>query len=139
MKGDAVAIEHINPPGLMQPRGYSQIVTATGGKTIYIAGQGSYDADGNLVGEGDHYEQVKQAFSNLLTALDAAGATPADVVKMTIYVVGLSSEVLGAFVRGLNDATKDRPIPATASTMVGVERLAWDPMLIEIEAVAVTG
>ncbi len=49
-----MAIEHINPPGLMQPKGYSQIVTATGGRTIYIAGQGAYDADGKLVGEGDH-------------------------------------------------------------------------------------
>ncbi len=134
-----MAIEHINPPGLIQPKGYSQIVTATGGRTIYIAGQGPYDADGNLVGEGSHYEQVKQAVSNLLTALEAAGATPADVVKMTIYVVGLTAQVLDAFLRAVKDATRDRPLPPTASTLVGVERLAWDPMLIEIEAVAVTG
>jgi len=133
-----VAIEHINPPGLIKPRGYSQIVTATGGKTIYIAGQGPYDADGRLVGEGDHYTQAKQAMSNLLTALAAAGVTPANIVKMTIYVVGLNSEVLSAFLRGVKDATQGRPLPPTASTMVGVERLAWDPMLIEIEATAVT-
>jgi enamine deaminase RidA (YjgF/YER057c/UK114 family) len=134
-----VAIETINPDGLMEPRGYAQIVTATGGKTIYIAGQGSYDADGNLVGEGDHYAQTKQAISNVITALKAAGATPADVVKMTIYVVGLDAAALAAFLRGVKDATEGQPMPPTASTMVGVERLAWDPMLIEIEAIAVSG
>ena len=134
-----MAIEHINPPGLIEPKGYSQIVTATGGRTIYIAGQGPYDAEGKLVGEGDHYAQAKQAISNLLVALEAAGATPADVVKMTIYVVGLNAQVLGAFFRGVKDATRGQALPPTASTMVGVERLAWDPMLIEIEAVAVKG
>ena len=132
-----MAIETINPPGLMEPKGYAQIVTATGGKTIYIAGQGAYDTDGKLVGEGNHYAQTVQALSNVLTALKAAGATPADIVKMTIYVVGLDAEVLGAFLRGVKDATAGQPMPPTASTMVGVERLAWDPMLIEIEAVAV--
>jgi enamine deaminase RidA (YjgF/YER057c/UK114 family) len=133
-----VAIEHIDPPDLMEPQGYSQIVTARGGKTIYIAGQGAYDADGNLVGGGDHHAQTVRAVSNLLIALEAAGATPEDVVKMTIYIVDLGPEALSAFLRGVKDATQDRPLPPTASTLVGVERLAWDGMLIEIEAVAVT-
>jgi len=132
-----VANEIINPPGLMEPHGYAQIVTASGGKTIYIAGQGAYDAAGRLVGEGDHYAQTVQAISNLRTALDAAGATPGDIVKLTIYVVGLGAEALAAFQRGVQDASGDEPMPPTASTMVGVERLAWDPMLIEIDAVAV--
>ena len=133
-----MAIERINPAGLMEPKGYAHAVAATGGRTVYIAGQGPYDAAGNLVGEGDHYAQTRQTMANLLTTLAAAGATPADVVKMTIYVVGLDAAALGAFVRAVRDATEGQPMPPTASTMVGVEKLAWDPMLIEIEAVAVT-
>ena len=133
-----MAIQRIDPPGLLEAQGYTHVVTATGGRTIYVAGQGAYGADGKLVGEGDHRAQTAKAISNLLVALEAAGATPDDLVKLTIYVVGLDPKALGAYLLGVKDATGDHPLPPAASTLVGVERLAWDGMLIEIEAVAVT-
>lgn len=129
-------IEHINPSDLLKPQGYTHVITAEGGKTAYVAGQGSYDADWNLVGEGDHYAQAKQAFSNLITALTAVGGTLENVVKCTIYVVGLNSASLSAVTTGMGHASGQR-IPPTASTMVGVERLALDGMLVEIDAIAV--
>jgi enamine deaminase RidA (YjgF/YER057c/UK114 family) len=131
-------IQRVDPDGLMKPQGYTHVVVASGARTVYLAGQGAYDAQGNLVGEGDHQAQTRQAVTNLLIALKAAGATPDDLVKLTIYVVGLDAEALAAFLRGMREATEDAPLPPAASTLVGVERLAWDPMLIEIEAVAVT-
>jgi enamine deaminase RidA (YjgF/YER057c/UK114 family) len=121
-------IQRVDPDGLMKPQGYTHVVVASGARTVYLAGQGTYDAQGNLVGEGDHQAQTRQAVTNLLIALKAAGATPDDLVKLT----------LAAFLRGMREATEDAPLPPAASTLVGVERLAWDPMLIEIEAVAVT-
>ncbi|MBW2290840.1 MAG: RidA family protein [Deltaproteobacteria bacterium] len=132
-----MAIEYINPPELLAPKGYAHIVTATGGKTIYLAGQGAYDVSGKLIGKNDLCAQTQQAVSNLLTALSAAGARPANVVKMNIYVVGLNAAALGNFLRGMQAATGETPFPSTASTMVGVEALAWDGMLVEIEAIAV--
>ncbi len=130
-------IQHLKPSGLAEAQGYTHVITAAGGTTIYIAGQGAYDEKNQLVGAGDHYAQTKQAYRNLCLALKSAGATPANIVKSTIYVVGLTDEVLGAFARAMEEAWDGRPMPPTAATLVGVERLAYQDMLVEIDAVAV--
>ena len=130
-------IEHLSPAGLPEATGYSHVVTATGGKTVYVAGQGAFDASMQLVGAGDHYAQTRQAYRNLMTALEAAGATCADVVKSTIYVAASREKVLEDFARAMNEALGDAPMPPNASTYVGVERLAYDGMLVEIDAIAV--
>ena len=130
-------IEHINPAGLSKPKGYTHVIVVEGGKTAYIAGQGAYDMNWNLVGDGDHYAQGEQSFKNLIMALEGIGATLESVVKCTIYVAGLNADTLAAVVKGMADAA-GRRIPPTASTMVGVERLAFDGMLVEIDAIAVT-
>ena len=54
-----------------------------------------------------------------------------------MYVVGLDADTLQAFVRGMNEALDGKPMPPTASTLVGVERLAFDEMLVEVNAIAV--
>ncbi|MBW2268655.1 MAG: RidA family protein [Deltaproteobacteria bacterium] len=130
-------IEHINPSGLAEPTGYSHVVATSGGRTLYLAGQGAYDANGKLVGAGDYEAQTRQAFRNLVTALEGAGGGPENIVFCTIYVVRLDDAALGAFIRGMNDALDGRPMPPSASTMVGIERLAYEEMLVEINAVAV--
>jgi len=130
-------IQHLKPRGLAAAQGYTHVVTAEGGKTIYIAGQGAYDESNQLVGAGDHCAQTKQAYRNLRLALEGAGATPANIVKSTIYVVGLTDEVLGAFARAMEVAWDGQPMPPTAATLVGVERLAYADMLVEIDAIAV--
>ncbi len=132
-----MTIEHINPSSWNAPQGYSHVVAATGGRTLYVAGQGAYDADGKLVGPGDHEAQTRQAFRNLTEALAAAGARPDQIVFSTMYVVGLNDDSFEAFIRGMHEALDGKPIPPTASTMVGVERLAYAEMLVEINAIAV--
>jgi len=130
-------IQHINPRGLAEPHGYTHVVTAAGGTTIYIAGQGAYDESNQLVGAGDHYAQTKQAYRNLCVALAGAGATPANIVKSTIYVVGLTNAALGDFAKAMSEGWDGQPMPPTAATLVGVERLAYEGMLVEIDAIAV--
>ena len=132
-----MAIEHLVPKGLMPAQGYVQAIVATGGRTIYVAGQGAYDANGQLVGRGDHAAQARQAFRNVAAALAAAGARPEHVVKATMYVVGLTDAVLAGFAQAMGDALDGQPFPPTASTLVGVERLAYSEMLVEIDAIAV--
>jgi len=78
-----VSTPFLNPPGLNPPSGFTHIVTATGGKTVYVSGQVSLDETGKVVGRGDFRAQVERAFENLLAALAAAGATFRDVVKVT--------------------------------------------------------
>src|SRR2546430_15521092 len=60
------------------------------GATLYISGEVALDSTGQLVGPGDLRAQARQAFANLAFVLKIGGATPADVAKLTIYVVNYS-------------------------------------------------
>ena len=131
-------IRHVNPDGLLaMPEAFSQVVTATPGKLVFVAGQGAFDADRKIVGPGDYCEQTKQAFRNLRTALAAVGAAPEHVVSSTMYVRDLHPEALLAFVRGMDEALDGKPFPPTASTVVGVQSLGYPEMLVEVSAIAV--
>ena len=129
-------IEHIQPRGLFQAEGMSHVVVATG-RTAYIAGQGAYDEQFQLVGRGDLFKQALQAFSNLRIALQAVGATPQSVVSSTIYIVDLTPEKTELLVRAMGQALDGEPFPPNAATLVGVTQLAYPEMLIEISAIAV--
>lgn len=128
-------LEHQNPPGLRQPTGrYTQVVTARGAVTVYVAGQVATDAQGTLVGRGNLGAQAAQVLANLRAALAAAGASPADVAKLTIYVVGFRPESRDALLPELEAMFGDRP---PANTLLGVQALARPEYLLEIDAVAV--
>lgn len=130
-----IAVKRVNPPGILTPRGYTHVVSVMGGRTIYISGQISANAKGEVVGKGDIKTQTTQVFENLRVALLAAGAGPKDVVKVSMFVVGLTNEHLPA-IRGVRDAFFANLEPP-ASTLVGVTALAGPEWLIEIEAMAV--
>lgn len=127
--------EHLNPQGLAKPQGYTHVVAVRGGKTIFVSGQIALDAKGELVGRQDLRAQTQQAFENLKLALQAAGAGFRDVVKTTTYVVGLKPADT-AVIRDVRAAYLT-PLAAPASTLVGVQALARDGLLVEIEAIAV--
>lgn len=128
-------VERTNPPGLMKPTGYTHVVAVQGGKLVFIAGQVALDKDGNVVGKGDLKAQTQQVYENLRTALAAAGASPKDVVKTVTYIVGYNPAQLSPLreVRQAFYGTAEPP----ASTLVGVQALAREDFLIEIEAFAV--
>lgn len=130
-----VVKERLNPNGLSQPRGYSHVVTTRGGKTVYVAGQVSLDEKGELVGKGDLKAQAQKVFENLRTALRAAGADFDDVVKLNTYVVNYRPAMLDTLRAVRSAFMGDVAVPA--STLVGVQALAREGFLIEIEAVAV--
>src|SRR6266851_5363203 len=83
-------IKRTNPPTLSKPTGYTHVVEASGGKTVYVSGQIALDKDGKVVGEGDMKAQAEQVFKNLQAALGAAGAAFKDVVKMNTYTTDIS-------------------------------------------------
>jgi len=128
--------QHINPDTLFKLPGFSQIVVAPPGRLAFIAGQGPFDANFNLIGADDLHAQTVQAFRNVKAALAAVGATPADVVSSTFYVVGLNDDTTQIFVAAMNVALDGHPFPPNASTLVGVTQLGAPGMLIEIAAVA---
>lgn len=124
-----------NPAGLYDPspNGYSHVaVVAPGTRLVYIAGQGGENEAGAL--QPDFRLQVRQALSNLSTALTAAGARTSDIVKLTVLVVDHTEEKLRVFGAELAQALGDGPRPTC--TLIPVPRLALDGMLFEVEAVA---
>ncbi|HVV42106.1 MAG TPA: RidA family protein [Nitrobacter sp.] len=127
-------IDWPHPEGLLRNPGFSQVVVASGRRTVYISGQVSIDENGALVGGNDLAAQTTQTMRNLGLALSAAGATYADIVKITTYVVNYRPEQR-AIVGKARGAFFDGVPPA--STLVGVTALAMPEWLIEIEAVAV--
>lgn len=127
----------INPEGLVKPGYYTPAISVSGGRTIYIAGQVSQDAEGKLVGKGDLLAQTEQVYKNLGLALAGAGATFADVVKLNVYVVGFQPEHR-AVLQSVREKHVSKEHPP-ASTLVGVQALATSAFLVEVEAVAVVG
>lgn len=121
-----------NPPGLAPPRGYTHVVDVPAGRTVYVSGQVPLDEKGDVVGPGDVRAQTEQVFRNLKTALEASGATLADVVKMNWYVRDMSQLATYREVRERFLGNGPRP----ASTLVEVKGLYRDELLIEIEAIA---
>jgi enamine deaminase RidA (YjgF/YER057c/UK114 family) len=129
--------QFLNPPALCPTFGWTHVVAATGGKTVYISGQVGVNERGEVVGKGDLRAQAEQTFENLKHALAAVGATFRDVVKTNLYVVGLKPEHVPVLreVRSRYVSAEQPP----ASTLVGVSALVGADWLIEIEAVAVIG
>ena len=125
-------IKRTNPPTLSKPTGYTHVVEATTGRTIYISGQVALDKDGKVVGQGDMKAQTEQVFRNLQAALASADANFKDVVKMNTYVTDISR------VQAVRDVrSRYFGDTAPASTLVQVVRLARPEFLLEIEVVAV--
>ena len=108
-----MTIEHVNPDTLPKYPGFSQVVIAPAGRLAFVAGQGAFDTDNELVGPGDLHAQVVQAFGNLRAALAAVGSTPTDVVSSTFYVVDLDEAGTATFVTAMNEALDGEVFPRT--------------------------
>jgi enamine deaminase RidA (YjgF/YER057c/UK114 family) len=127
--------EFVNPPGLCPTFGWTHVTAAVGGMTIYVSGQVSVNERGEVVGKGDLKVQTAQAFENIRIALAAVGASFRDVIKTSLFVVGLKPEHV-PIIREVRSRYVDAQRPP-ASTLVGVSALVGADWLIEIEAVAV--
>jgi len=129
--------EHLNPAGLLDAtdHGFSQVVKSRGGTTIHIAGQASIDTEMNVVGAGDFKTQVGVALENMQLALQGAGASIADLVRMNYYIVDFKQE----YYRQLPEVEDDffGDVRRPAGTLLGVQALALPGLLFEIEATAV--
>ena len=127
--------ERINPPDLSPPAGFSHAVVATGSRVVFLAGQTALDGDGKIVGD-TLPEQFTRALDNLLAALHAAGGTPADLARVTVY----ATDVAGyrAQAREIGRVWREavgRDYPAMA--VVEVVRLWDERALVELDGFAV--
>ena len=125
----------VNPHNLYDPtpNGYSTaVIVPREARLAYISGQGGQDSTGAL--SPDFAVQVKQAYANLHAALDALGARPDQVAKLTVFVVDHDMSKLEVLTRNVKDMFGET-LPA--QTLIPVPKLAIDPMLFEVEAVVI--
>ena len=113
---------------------YSQVmVVEVGGcRQIFIAGQTPRNSDGQNVGKGDIRAQLEQVCENIKAALEAAGASLADIVKTTTYVTDMDEYFKHQDMRMRYFA---QALPT--STTVQVSRLSRPEFMVEIEAFAI--
>lgn len=121
------------PATMPRSVGYSQLATVSGGRLVFIAGQVALDTRGNVVGQGDVQAQARQVFENLRAAVESAGGSFQDVIKLNSYF--LDPAALPAF-RAVRDEYINTANPP-ASTAVQVARLFRPEFLLEVEAIAV--
>ncbi|QGV78016.1 RidA family protein [Streptomyces ficellus] len=130
-----MSLERLNPAELSPPTGFSHAVTATGSRLVFLAGQTALDGSGRVVGE-TLPEQFETALGNLLAALKAAGGTPADLARVTVYATDVAdyrerAPELGRVWRRL--AGRDYP----AMAVIGATRLWDEQALVELDGFAV--
>jgi enamine deaminase RidA (YjgF/YER057c/UK114 family) len=132
----AAEVERINPSGLYKHPAYTRVITARGGKIIFMAGQTPSDMNYKCVHPGDYKAQYIAVMDGLKTGLEAAGATFDNVVHRRAFVLDMDKYL--AVTRDPEMAgrywNRDK-LPA--STLVQVGRLSYPCFLIEIEVVAV--
>ena len=111
----------VNPWTWQDQFGFSQAVEVTGAaRVLYCAGQTSTAADGSTLHAGDMRAQAAAALDNLEAVLRKANMTLANVVRLNTYVTDV-----------------DRYLTEAAATLLGISRLAFPDLLVEIEATAV--
>ena len=111
---------------------FSQGACVRGGRWVLLSGQASLDDQGNVIGKGDMELQVRTSLEAVRRALAIAGATPADVIKLSVYTTDCR-----AFhkTQPIREAFFSKPYPA--QTLVEVTRLAMRDFLVELEVTAV--
>ena len=126
-----------NPETMAKPLGlYSHVARSKAGEYLHIAGQVSIDRAGKVVGSKDFGAQMRQTYENLRAALESAGAGFADVVKYTTYITRKQDLPEYRTVRNelYGDFYPDGNYPP--NTLLVVDGLVNDELLVEIEAVA---
>ncbi|MEV0175623.1 RidA family protein [Streptomyces sp. NPDC050803] len=130
-----MSTERIDPAELSPATGFSHAVVATGTRVVFLAGQTALDGDGKVVGD-TLPEQFEKALTNLLTALRAAGGTPGDLARVTVYATSVAAyrehaAELGRIWRSL----AGREYPAMA--VVEIVRLWDERAMVELDGFAV--
>jgi enamine deaminase RidA (YjgF/YER057c/UK114 family) len=126
-----------NPDVLGKPLGqYSQITRVKASELLFIAGQVATDRSGKIVGADDFDAQCRQTFANIEAALKSQGASFANVVEFTTYLV--HAQDIAKFVQ-----FRLREFPRMfaggaypPNTLLIVDRLVQEAFLIEVQTVA---
>jgi enamine deaminase RidA (YjgF/YER057c/UK114 family) len=115
---------------------YTHVTRVKANEFLFIAGMLSGDAAGNVIGAGDFDRQTRQVFHNVEAALESAGASWANVVQFTTYLV--HSQDIPKFMEfRLREFPKMFPNGKyPPNTLLIVDRLVQEPFLVEVQTIA---
>jgi len=133
-----MTVELTHPEGLLRQSDYAPVATATGTRTVLLAGQAAATPAGEPT-SNDLAEQVHSALKNVAVGVRGAGGDVDDIARLTIYIVNWNADMATALFDGISRAQElaGYPDPMPPLTVIGVQAL-WTPdFLVEIEATAV--
>ena len=129
-------VELLAPDGLVKSPAFSHVAVVSGAvRTIYVGGQDSVDADGEVVGKGDLGAQTTQILANIGTALAAAGAGLEHVIKWNVFVV--HGHPVGPAYEAFQQVWAGRSSPPPLITVAFVSGLGNPEFLAEMDAIAI--
>ena len=131
----SVTIERHRPKFLHNKPHFTNLVTSKGGTTVHLSGLVASTRDGELVGAGDLAAQMAYIYGTIRDSLALVGATPADVVRQRVFIVGLQLDHRPVIMKAMTDFYGDNG--SASSTCVGVEALLVEGGLVEIDVTAV--
>lgn len=133
-----MTVKHFTPAGLPQPTPYHHVAVGTGTTQVHVSGQVARLADGTPVAPGDLAGQVAQALRNTALGLNGAGASFADVLRLTFYVTQWSPEKISDLMAGVEAVAEEigLPLPMPPASLIGVDYLFEPDVLVEVEATA---
>jgi enamine deaminase RidA (YjgF/YER057c/UK114 family) len=128
-----VNVRFSNPTTMAKPTGYTHVVEVNGlNRTIYIAGQLGYDANGKP--GSDFREQATLVYENLRAAIESVGGKMENIIKLNAFLTDIRAQL--PVYREVRDKFVNVAAPP-ASTTLEVSKLARDGALLEVEAIAV--
>ncbi|MFE6866124.1 RidA family protein [Kitasatospora sp. NPDC057692] len=133
-----MTVRHFTPQGMLRPAPYHHVAVGTGARHVHVSGQVARLADGTPVASGDLAGQVAQALRNTAVGLAGAGASFADVLRLTFYVAHWHPGLIGPFMAGVEAVAGEvgLPLPMPPASLIGVEHLFEPDVLVEVEATA---
>jgi enamine deaminase RidA (YjgF/YER057c/UK114 family) len=131
----AAGVEFHEPAGWLKPKGYANAVSAAG-RLVFVSGQIGWDPVTSVLAPADFAAEIRQALTNVVTALAAAGARPDQITRLTWYITNRDEYVRQQ--RDIGRAYREvigRHFPAMS--VVVVQGLVEPGARVEIEATAV--
>lgn len=134
-----MAVHRFSPDGLLLPTPYHHVAIGSGTRHVHVAGQTANVASGPAIAPDDLAGQVAQTLRNTALALQGAGATFGDVVRMTYYVASWTPDQIDPFMAGVQSVAEeiDLPMPMPPASLIGVACLFEPGVLVELEVTAV--
>ncbi|MEU5987600.1 Rid family hydrolase [Spirillospora sp. NPDC047418] len=133
-----MSVQYLTPAGMLQPAPYHHVAVGTGNRHVHVSGQVARQAGGTPVAPGDLAGQVAHALRNTATGLTGAGATFDDVLRLTFYVTKWSPDKIGDFMAGVEAVAEEigLRLPMPPASLIGVDYLFEEDVLVEVEATA---